>query len=141
ALLELLAHGLGAARDDEALVDELLPGEVLEDLLARARGLRERAVLHGGHRAIARRIGVGREDVQAAVEEVEAVLGVESLRLRVRIRDTDDLREGRPVRRVVLAAPGHPLPVAVEQRLAPQVAEERECTRRFRSPACRLPEK
>src|SRR5262249_13053462 len=39
AFLELLAHGLGAARDDEALVHELLPREVLEDLLPRAREL------------------------------------------------------------------------------------------------------
>src|ERR1051325_9371994 len=74
ALLELLPHGLGAPRDDEALVEELLPRDVLEDLLARLRELRERAELHGGLRAIARRIGEGREDVQAPVEEVEAVL-------------------------------------------------------------------
>ena len=33
--LELLADGLGAARDDEALVHQLLPGEILENLLPR----------------------------------------------------------------------------------------------------------
>src|SRR6266702_6485104 len=91
ALFELLPDRLGAARDDEALVHELLPRQVLEDLLPRLRELRQRAVLHGRHRAVARGIGEGREDVQASIEEVEAVLGVESLRLRVRIRDTDDL--------------------------------------------------
>src|SRR5207247_1605062 len=79
ALLELLAHRLRAARDDEALVHQLLPREVLEDLLPRARQLRERAVLHRRHRAVARRIGEGREDVQAAVEAVQAVLGVQPL--------------------------------------------------------------
>src|SRR5438046_1321508 len=55
ALFELLPDRLGAARDDEALVHELLPRQVLEDLLARLRELRQRAVLHGRHRAVAPR--------------------------------------------------------------------------------------
>src|SRR5881396_923389 len=115
ALLELLAHRLRAARDDEALVHQLLPREVLEDLLPRARQLRERAVLHRRHRAVARRIGEGREDVQAAVEEVQAVLGVQPLGLGVAVGHADDLREGGAIGRVVLAALRNALPVAVEQ--------------------------
>src|SRR5205814_2284343 len=87
---------------------------------------RERAVLHRRHRAVAGRIGEGREDEQAAVEEVQAVLGVQPLGLGVAVGHADDLREGGAIGRVVLAALRNALPVAVEQRLATQVAEERE---------------
>ena len=90
------------------------------------RELGQRPVLDRLDRAVARRIGEGREDVQAAVEEVEDVLGVEPLGLGVGVGHADDLREGGAVGRLVLAALGHPLPVAVQQRLAAQVAEERQ---------------
>ena len=99
ALLELLAHRLRTAGDDEALVDELLPGQVLEDLLRLEPELRQRAGLDRLDGAVAGRIGERREHVQAAVEEVEAVLGVELLGLAVGVGDADDLRERGAIRR------------------------------------------
>ena len=64
--------------------------------------------------------------MQAAVEEVQDVLAVQALGLGVRVGDADDLGEGRPVRRLVLVPLGHPVPVAVEQALAGEVAAEGE---------------
>src|SRR5262249_1595233 len=87
AFLELLPDGVRAAGDDEALVHELLPRQVREDPLRLDPELGEGAVLDRVDRPVARRIGKRWEDVQTPVEEVETVLGVELLRLTVRVRD------------------------------------------------------
>src|SRR5262249_1109904 len=123
---QLLTHRVRAACDDETLVHQLLPGEILQDLASLRGELGESAVLDGVHRAVARRIGEGRKHVQAPVEEVETMLGVKLLRLAIRLRHADDLGEGCAIGRLVLAALGHALPVAVEKRLAAEVAEEGE---------------
>ena len=122
--LELLADGVRASGHHEALVDELLPGDVLEDLLGVLGELRERAVLDRVDGPVAGRVGEGREHVETPVEEVETVLRVKLLGLTVGLGNADDLGEGGPVRRQVLAPLGHAAPVAVHQRLGALVAEE-----------------
>ena len=62
--------------------------------------------------------------MEAPVEEVEDVLGVQLLGFRVGVGDRDDLRERGAVGRVVLVALGDTLPVPVEQLLAGEVPAE-----------------
>ncbi len=125
-LLHLLADGLRAAGDDVAVVHELLPGERRE-LGERVLGqLREGSRLERLDGAVAGRVGEARVDVQAAVEEVADVLGVELLGLAIGVGDADDLRERRAIGRRVLPLGGDALPEAVEELLPPDVAGERE---------------
>ena len=122
--LELLTHAVRAAGDDEALVHELFPGEVLEDLLRLHPELGERAVLDGVDGPVAGRVGERREHVQAPVEEVEAVLGVELLGLRSLSATQMIWANAARYGESVLAALGDAVPVAVHQRLGPEIAEE-----------------
>ena len=100
-LLHPLAHGLGRAGDDVAAVDQVLPGEL--GIVARRgrRELRQRAGLDGLDRAVARRVGEARIDVQAAVVEVADVRAVEPLGLVVGVGDADRLGEAGAVGRFV----------------------------------------
>src|SRR5439155_1339195 len=131
-LLHLLADGLRAAGDDVAVVDELLPGERRE-LAERVLGeLREGARLERLDRAVARRVGEARVDVQAAVEEVADVLGVELFGLPIGVGDADDLRERRAIGRFVLALGGDELPEAL-----PRSRRAWRTPRRRESAGCR----
>ena len=141
-VLHALAHGVGAACDHEAAVDEVLPRQLGELLTHLGAELVEHTRLDRRDRAIPRRIGEARVHVEAPVEEVEDVLGVQLLGLCVGVGDRDDLRERGAVRRVVLVTLGDTLPVPVEQLLAGEVPAEAtgtsSCSRsRGRSPTSR----
>ncbi len=116
----------GRAGDHMAALDQVLPGQL--GIAAAGRGvLRQGAGLDGLDGAIARGVGEARIDVQAAVVEVVDVLGIEPLGLLVGLGHADGLGEagaiGRGVGRVAL---GHPVPVALHQRLGADVAGEAE---------------
>jgi hypothetical protein len=97
-LLHALADGLGAARDDHAALDQVLPRDVLEELLVLAAQDRQRAGPDRLDRPVAGRVREAGVDPQAPVVEVEDVLGVEPLGLLVGVGDRDELGERRAVR-------------------------------------------
>src|SRR5262249_21969852 len=125
-LFDLLAHRLGRAREDVALVHELLPGLVDAHVL---RGVAELGHDAGAHRrlgALARRFRRARIQVETLVEEVVDVRPPLLLALRVGLADADLLEERRRVRVVVGAQRGAALPVTVHHVARALVTRERE---------------
>ena len=115
-LLELLAHGVGAADHDVAVLDHLVPRQVVLGLLG-AGDLADLRLVAGAHRRlgdVARRIGEAGVDVERAVEEVLGRLPVEPVGLGVGVGDADELGDGQPVGVVVLAVRLDLLPVAAD---------------------------
>ncbi len=97
-LLHLLGDRVGATGDHDARLDEVLPRQLLEPLHRLLPELAELARLQGLERAVAGRVGEARVHVQAVVEEVEDVLGVQPLGLLVGVGHRDDLGEAGAVR-------------------------------------------
>src|SRR5262249_36210293 len=126
ALGELLAHGLGAAGDDVALVEVLPPVERLAHATGRRADLRPRTALHCLHRSVAGRFREALPDVQALLVEVVHVREVLALGLGVGLRHADELEEARAERIVIGADARARLPEAVHGGLAALVAEVRE---------------
>ena len=108
-----LADRVGAADHDVAVVDHLVPRQVVLGLLG-ARGLADLRLVAGSHRRlgdVAGRIGEARVDVQRAVEEVLGRLAVQRVGLGVGVGDADELGDREAVRVVVLAVRLDPAPV------------------------------
>ena len=94
-VLEPLSYGFRRAGDDITTVNEVLPGQLR---IFRAAILVQRPGLDGFDRALARRIGKAREHVQAAIVEVERVLGIKPLGFRIGFGHEHGLREAGPIR-------------------------------------------
>ena len=115
AVHELFAHGLRAADDDEAAVEEIL-------------GL-ELAQVDGGARIVMQRLHhpvvieaawdrlIVRRRIEQLVEEILGVLGVEVLGLGIGLADANELQETEPVGIVVAPLARDQLPIAVAHRL------------------------
>ena len=122
--LHAFANRGRAAGNDIALVNQFFPGQVRKQALhLLAQGV-EHIRLEGLDRTIARRVGKTAVDVQAAVIEIADVLGVHLFGLLVGIGHADSLGKCRPIGRLVFAAGGHAIPIAVQQFLPAQIAGE-----------------
>ncbi len=125
-VLHALAHRGRAPSDHIAVVEKLLPRDLAQVVERDRLVLVEGAFLDRVDRPVARRVGEAHVHVETAVEEVADVLLVELLGLLVGLAHTHDLGECAAVGRLVLAERRDAVPVAVHQRLAAQVAGERE---------------
>ena len=70
---------------------------------------------------VARRIGEAGVHVQAAIVEIEQVLGIQLFGLLIALGHADDLREAGATGRLVLARRRDPLPEAVQEQLATDI--------------------
>ena len=132
-----LAHRVGAADHDVAVLDHLVPRQVVLGLLV-AGDLAHLRLVAGADRAlgdVAGCIGEAGVDVQRAVEEVLGRFAVELVRLGIGVGDADELGDGKSVRVVVLAVRLDPAPVAADRLARPSCSRSRSARRRrSRSP-------
>src|SRR5439155_7740946 len=87
-----LAYCGGAAGDDKAMLDKILPGKLGAQRTRGPANLRHKASAQRGLSAIAWGIGKAWIDMQTAVEEVIDMGPIETLRFLVVIGHHDDLR-------------------------------------------------
>ena len=121
-LAQSVAYGGGAAGHYVAVFNEVLPFQLLACRRGDTADLRGESRPHGGHGAIAWRVGETGVDVQAAVEEVIDVRCVQPLGFLIAVGHADDLRVTGAIGVVVLAEGRGPLPIAVHHLLRPLVA-------------------
>ena len=121
-LAEVFGDGFGAAGDDVALLDEVVPGHGLALLVGGRAELGDGARLEGADRAVARRVGEAFVDVEAFLVEVFHMLGVLFFGFFVGFGDADELEEAGAVGVVVHAEPVHFFPKAVHHLDAALVA-------------------
>ncbi len=123
---QALAHGRGRAGDDEAFVDERLPGHPLASERCLGTDAGEHRGLDAIEGAIAGRVDVAVIDVEASIVEVVHVRRVVALGLLVGLRHRHHLGEAEAVRIELVAPLRHRRPVALGHLLCPEVTEEGE---------------
>ena len=121
-LAQGVPHGGGAPGYHVAVLQEVLPSQLLPGGRGDASHLWGEARTHGGCGAVTRRVGETRMHVQAAVEEIIDVRRVQPFRFLIAFGHANDLCVPGAVRVVVLAEFRRTLPVAVHHLLRPLVA-------------------
>ena len=126
------AHGVWAAGDDDAHVDEVPPLELLccGEAVGTARhggAFRRQNLAQRPHGLVAGRLGETRVDVRAPTVEVLHVVGVEALRLVVGVGHHDDLHHSQHAVGVVVTTTRlDTVPVLLEHAVREVGAEVRE---------------